>query len=136
MGINFIRTEDYGIGTHGYTIFATEETIQERRDVVLRFLRASLRGVKETMEDPASANQSLLRRGPDLDPELSLTRQKAYNAVTSNSDEFPPGYMDRQMFQATYDRLVEENVIQDEFDVSEAYTTDFLEEIYRRPFPD
>ncbi len=134
--INFIYPEDYGIVTHGYTLFATEETIQEKRDVVLRFLRASLEGVTATLESPDAANQSLLRRAPDLDPDLSLKRQNAYNAVTSNSDEFPPGYMDRQMFQSTYDRLVEEKVIQDEFDVSEAYTLEFLEEIYGRPFAD
>lgn len=134
--INFIRPQDYGIVTHGYTIFATEEAIKTRHDMVLRFLRASLRGVKVTVEDPVGANKSLLRRNPELDPELSLKRQKAYNAVTSDSDEFPPGYMDREMFQTTYNRLLEENVIQEQFDVSEAYTTEFLEEIYRRSFPD
>lgn len=38
------------------------------------------------------------------------------------------------MFQSTYDRLVEEGVITKPFDVGKAYTTKFLEEIYRRPF--
>lgn len=136
VAINFIRPEDYGIVTHGYTIFATEETIQERRDMVLRFLRASLLGVRETVGNPSDANRSLLQRNPELDAELSLKRQQAYNAVTSNGNEFPPGYMSRQMFQTTYDRLVEEAVIKDEFDVSEAFTTEFLEEIYQRPFQD
>lgn len=132
--INIISPEDYGVVTHGYTVFATEKTIQEKPDVVLRFLRATLRGVKYTLEHPEEANKSLLKRDPSLDEALSLQRQKAYNAVTSNSEEYPPGYMDREMLQSTYDRLVEEKVIQTPFAVSEAYTTQFLEEIYRRPF--
>ncbi len=134
--INFISPADYGIVTHGYTVFATEKTIKEKPDVVLRFLRASLRGVKYTVEHPEDANRSLLKRDSTLDEALCLERQKAYNAVTSNGDKYPPGYMDRDMFQGTYDRLVEEKVIEKPFDVSDAYTTQFLEEIYRRPFPD
>jgi ABC-type nitrate/sulfonate/bicarbonate transport system substrate-binding protein len=132
--INFINPADYGIITHGYTIFATEKTIKERPDLVLRFLRATIKGIKYTVENPEDALQSLLKRDDNLDKELNLKRQLAYNAVTSNSEEFPPGYMDRKMFQETYDRLVEEKVIESNFDVSDAYTTEFLEKIYRRPF--
>jgi len=132
--VNVISPADYGIVTHGYTIFATDKTIAEKPDVVLKFLRASLKGVKYTVENPEDANKSLLKRDPKLDPALNLKRQLAYNAVTSNSAEFPPGYMDKAMFQSTYDRLVEEKVIEKPFDVTEAYTTKFLEEIYKRPF--
>ena len=132
--INIISPADYGIVTHGYTIFALDKTIKEKSDITLRFLRATLRGVKDTVDNPDQAIESLLKRDPKLDSDLSLKRLKAYNAVTSSSDEYPPGYMDREMFQSTYERLVEEKVIENPFDVSEAYTTKFLEEIYRRPF--
>jgi len=134
--INFISPADYGIPTHGYTIFATEETIEKKPEAVLRFLRASLKGVKYTVENPEEANKIFLKRAPKLNAELCLTRQKAYNAVTSNSEEHPPGYMDKAMFKGTYDRLVEEKVIAKPFDVSEAYTTEFIEKIYGKPFKD
>jgi NitT/TauT family transport system substrate-binding protein len=131
--INIISPADYGIVTQGYTIFATDNTIKGQPDIVLRFLRATLRGVKDTVENPDEANKALLRRDPKLDEALSLRRLKAYNAVTSNSDSYPPGYMDRAMFQNTYDRLAEEKVIGKPFDVNEAYTTHFLDLIYGRP---
>jgi NitT/TauT family transport system substrate-binding protein len=121
--INIISPADYGIVTHGYTIFATDKIIQNKPDVVLRFLRATLRGVKYTVEHPEEANKSLLKRDPHLDAALSLKRLKAYNAVTSNSEEYPPGYMDRGMLQSAYDRLIEEQVIEKPFEVGEAYTT-------------
>ena len=129
VNINIISPADYGIVTHGYTIFAREDTINDRPDVVLRFLRASLRGVRYTVENPEEANEIFLQRAPKLDPALTLQRQKAYNAVTSNSEEFPAGYMDADMFQSTYDRLVEEKVIANPIDVNEAFTTRFLDEI-------
>jgi NitT/TauT family transport system substrate-binding protein len=130
--INIISPADYGITTQGYTIFATDNTIKGQPDVLLRFLRATLRGVKDTVENPEEANKSLLRRDPKLDEALSLRRLKAYNAVTSNSDAYPPGYMDRAMFQSTYDRLVEEKVIGKPFEVTDAYSTHFLDQIYGR----
>lgn len=126
IAINIISPADYGIITQGYTIFATEKTIKEKPDVVLRFLRATLRGVKYTVEHPEEANATLLNRDSNLDPALSLKRLQAYNAVTSDSKEYPPGYMDKDMFKSTFDRLVEEHVIEKPFDVGEAYTTQFL----------
>ena len=134
--INIIKPADYGIVTQGYTVFATEETISRQSDVVLRFLRATLRGVKYTVANPEDANQTLLKRDPSLDTALSLKRLKEYNAVTSDSEQFPPGYMDHEMFQVTCDRLLEERVLASTFDPRQAYTTQFLAEIYRRPFPD
>jgi NitT/TauT family transport system substrate-binding protein len=128
--LNFISPADYGIITHGYTIFASEETIVRKPELVRRFLRASLRGVEAAVADPKEATTSLLKRSPQLDMDLNLKRQKAYNAVTSDSAEFPSGYMDREMFQVTYERLAEEKVLKNGFDVSEAYTIQFLQEIH------
>jgi len=131
--VNVISPADYGIITHGYTIFATEKTIAEKPDVVLRFLRASLKGVKLAVEHPDEATKSLLQRDPKLNPDLNLKRQLAYNAVSSNSEQYPPGYMDKEMFQTTYDRLLEEKVIEKPFDAAEAFTTKFIDEINRKP---
>jgi NitT/TauT family transport system substrate-binding protein len=132
--INIISPADYGIVTDGYTIFASDQTIHDQPDVVLRFLRATLRGVKFAVENPEEANKILLRRDSTLDVALSLKRLKAYNAVTSDSDQYPAGYMDREMFQRAYDRLLLESVIKKPFDVGDSYTTSFLADIYRRPF--
>jgi len=132
--INIINPSKYGIVTHGYTIFTTEKMIKEHPDVVLKFLRASLKGVSFTVENADEALKSLLKRDPKLDPALNLRRLKAYNEVTSNSKEYPAGYMDQQMFKETYDRLVKEKVIETQFNLSDAYTTEFLEKIYGRKF--
>lgn len=130
--INIISPANYGIITQGYTIFATDSTISSQPDVILRFLRATLKGIKDTVANPEEANKALLKRDPKLDPALSLKRLQAYNTVTSISDSYPPGYMDRAMFQSTYDRLAEEKVIGNAFSLDQAFTTRFLDQIYGR----
>jgi len=134
IDINIISPADYGIVTHGYTIFTSEKMIKEKPDVVLRFLRASLKGVDYTVKNPSSALESLLKRSPKLNKNLNLKRQLAYNAVTSHTSEYPSGYMNKSMFQDTYDRLVEEGVINKDFDIQDAYTLEFLEKYYKRSF--
>lgn len=110
-----------GIISHGYTVFATEKTIAGDPELVERFVRATLRGIRYTVDHPEEANKSLLKRDPNLDEALSLKRLKMYNAVTSASEAYPPGYMDKDMFQSTYVRLREEGVIEKEFDVTAAF---------------
>ena len=127
--INTISPSDYGIITHGYTIFAHEDTINENPEMIQAFLKATLKGIEYTVEHPEEANDIFHNRAPTTDKELTLKRQLAYNAVTSNSVEFPPGYMDRDMFESTYKRLLDENVIANKIDINEAFTLDFLEKI-------
>jgi NitT/TauT family transport system substrate-binding protein len=124
--VNIISPADYGIVTQGYTIFTTENEIRDNPDAALRFLRATLKGVKYTVEHPEEANSILTAKDTTLDKALSLKRLRLYNEVTSNSRSFPPGYMDRDMFQSTYNRLLEEGVIGKPFDVGQAYDAKFL----------
>lgn len=129
--IAMINPADAGIISHGYTIFATDETFTSRSDVVERFVRATLRGVRFTVDHPEEANKSLLKRDPKLDRELSLRRLKLYNEVTSASTSHPPGYMDQEMFQTTYDRLKEEGVIEKDFDVRNVYSTKVIDRVHK-----
>jgi NitT/TauT family transport system substrate-binding protein len=134
--INIISPASYGITTQGYTVFATDSTINQRPDVVLKFLRATLKGVNYTARHPEEARDILQKREPSLDPALSLKRLKAYLAVTSDSKQYPPGYMDQGMFQETYERLDREHVLRRAFPVQDAYTTSFLDQIDAKMWPD
>lgn len=134
--INIINPADYGIVTQGYTIFATDSTVDAKPDVVLRFLRATFKGINYSVQHPEEARDILLKRDPSLNPELNLKRLMAYLAVTSDSRQYPPGYMDQSMFQTTYDRLNQEHVLSSPFSLQDAYTTRFLDQIDAKAWPD
>lgn len=125
--VNVISPSSYGIVTHGYTIFSTDTFAEKESGVVTAFLRASLAGVRDAVASPDAATDALRRRDPSLDRTLSLSRQRKYNEVTSASEKYPLGHMDPQMFQETYDRLADLGVLAKSFDVSDVYTTRFLE---------
>ena len=133
IAIDMINPADAaGIVSHGYTVFATDETISTKPELVAKFVRATIRGIRFTVDSPNEALSSLLKRDPNLNADLSLKRLLLYNEVTSDSADFPPGYMDEAMFRQTYDRLVEEGVIETPFPVNEAFSTKFLEEAWAR----
>jgi NitT/TauT family transport system substrate-binding protein len=121
--INIISPKDYGITTHGYTIFAKDSYLKENKEIAKKFIRATMKGIKYTLENPDDALKSLLSRNKKLKLELSLKRLKMYNAVTSNK---PVGYMDTKMFQETYDRLNSQNILKSQYDIKDIYTLDFL----------
>jgi|SRR3989344_2152879 len=127
--VNTISLADYGINTHGYTVFTTEEMIKEHPETVKKFLRATIKGIDTTLENPKEAADILAKRDAKIDRDLEYKRLLMYNEVTSNSEEYPIGYMDDEMFEEIYDRLVKEGVITNEFDVKTAFTTEFLEGI-------
>jgi len=130
IGINVITPKDYGINTHGYTIFTTEDMIKNNPELVKKFLKATLKGVEYTVNNPDTALEYVLKREVILNKEIERERLEEYNKVTSATKQYPPGYMDKKMFQETYDRLKEEKVLANDFDVSNAFTTKFLDEIY------
>lgn len=134
VAIQVLRASDYGLTTHGYTIFALEKTIQERPQDCERFLRALFAGIDYTLTHPSEAADLLLRLNPVLDREFVKTSEAMFNAVLSHSAEFPPGYMDHAMFASAYALLKESSALAAEFDVRDAYTTRFLERIHGRSF--
>ena len=126
VDINVISPADYGIITHGYTIFVTEEQIQKQPEKLKRFLRATLLGVRDSLSDPEKALESLLKRDPKLDRELNMRRLRAYNSVTTDGREEPIGYMNLEMFQTTADRLGAEKVLATSVNAADAFTTALL----------
>ncbi|MBT3304020.1 ABC transporter substrate-binding protein [Candidatus Woesearchaeota archaeon] len=116
-----ISPANYGINTHGLTLFATEEMIKEHPETVQRFVRATLKGVNYVVENPEDGVKSTVKRNAKLNAETEMKRLIIDNSVTSVD-----GHMDYEMFKETYDRLVEEGIVSEGMDVNNAFTTEFL----------
>lgn len=132
--LNVMKASDYGINSHGYTIFALEETIENKPELCVKLLRAIFKGIRSVKENPDEAADLIMKLNPALDRDFVEKSEAMFNAVLSDSEKYPAGYMDRSMFEEAYSYLSEEGAIRNSFDVSEAYTTKFLEEIHDRKF--
>jgi len=65
---------DYGVNLYGNTIIVSPKFASEHPDAVKGFLRAFLRGLKDTVKDPASAVDSVIKRNDVAKKDVELER--------------------------------------------------------------
>jgi NitT/TauT family transport system substrate-binding protein len=123
------------ISTSGYdpyrVQFTTHDFAAQHSDIVIRFVRASVRGWQEYLRNPGPTNDYLLKLNPALNP-----AQEAYTAqilrdgnliVGSNPANPQTGSMTAQRWQATYEQLKSLGILERQLDPTTAYSLKFLQ---------
>jgi NitT/TauT family transport system substrate-binding protein len=67
---------DYGVNLYGNTIIVNPKFAADKPDAVKGFLRAFLKGLKETVKDPSSAVDSVIKRSDAEKKPIELERLK------------------------------------------------------------
>jgi len=127
--VNLILPDDYGVHLYGDTLFTTERLIQENPDLVLRFLRATLRGWRWAVENPAEAGPLALEYDPALDAAHQAAMMEA-SVPLIHTGEDHIGWMRAEAWQGTHDILLEQGLLAAPVDVEKVYTIEFLQQIY------
>lgn len=129
VNVNLIWPGDYGVRFYADTLFTTERMISENPDVVARFLRATLRGWREAIEDTQVAGEITLRYAKEADLELqTLMMEASAPLVHTGQDQI--GWMRPEVWQGMHQILLEQGILEEPVDVGQAYTMEFLEEVY------
>ena len=129
--VNFIRPDEYGVLADGYVIFTREELIENNPDKVERFLRATIKGIEFSINSEDEAINSVLKRNGVLKFHIEKERLAIINSTidTEKSEELGIGYIEPAIFERAYERMQTQGLLENEFDVSEAYTTQFLDSL-------
>lgn len=127
--LNVIYPDDYGVHFFNDTIFSTDGFLAANTDLVTRFLRATLRGWRWAIEHPEEAGALVLKYNPDLDVDIQ-TDQMLASVPLVHTGEDQIGWMRPEIWVDMYDILIEQGFLGGEFNVQEAYTTEFLEQVY------
>ena len=127
--INIIHPSDYGVNIYGDALITSRQLIDEEPDLVLRFLRATLRGWNYVTRNPERSARYALRLNPGLDPEHEILALHASLPLLS-SGRAPIGWMDPMRWQFAADTLREHGQGVVELDASLAFDMQFLERIY------
>ncbi len=116
-------------GYDPYRVFATSRSfLQEHPEIVAKFVRASLRGWKDYLQNPGDVNAVISK----LNPAMSVPQmQFSYAALRDQHFIAGPGGADLGQFDparwtSMYQQLLELKVIQKPFDPAIAYTLRFL----------
>jgi NitT/TauT family transport system substrate-binding protein len=69
-----LEMANFGVGLYGNGIMASPKFVAEKPDAVRAFLRAYLKGLKDTVNDPAAAVDYVLKRNKLVTSHLELER--------------------------------------------------------------
>lgn len=108
-------------------ILASEKMIATRPDVVRRFVRATLKAVKDIMADPAAAAEDYVKAVPanaDRLPEMKRTLQLYATMVYPGQKRL--GEMDGERFSKLQDFYLKEKIIDSRTDPKDLFTNAFV----------
>jgi NitT/TauT family transport system substrate-binding protein len=123
-----MKFADHGANTVGLTLIANQSTLDEKPDLVKRFLKATARSWKAAIKEPDAAIDALLKIRPDLD----RTSQKGQlladiSFVTSDANKSKPfGYNADADWERTMTILKEYRDLKTDKPVGAFYTNDFV----------
>jgi NitT/TauT family transport system substrate-binding protein len=110
-------------------MFTTQDFLRQHPDTVAKFVRASLRGWREYLNDPSVAHAAISKLNPALSPPwVQFTWQELRNKHFVSGDasgNSQLGQMDPARWLTLYKQLLDLNVIEKPFDPATAYTLQF-----------
>ncbi|HWN70069.1 MAG TPA: ABC transporter substrate-binding protein [Haliangium sp.] len=126
LKLNVFAPHDYGITMYSELLVARESTIEQEPELVQAFVRATLRGWTEALQDPEKNSRLVLRYDPALDPAHEFDRLKA-SAPLIHTGVDRIGWMRAEDWEAILATLHQEGVLRAMPDASEIFTTRFME---------
>ncbi|MBU2623371.1 MAG: ABC transporter substrate-binding protein [Proteobacteria bacterium] len=129
MKINLIWPEDYGINFYSDTLATTEKMISDNPDLVERFMRASMQGWQDAIEDYRQAVVVSLKYVHDKEDSDTQTAMMEAMLPLVHTGEDRIGWMKPEIWHEMYGTLLDQGLLEKPFDVDQAYTMRFIKEI-------
>ena len=124
---------DYGVPVIGLTYVTRTELIEEDPDLLERFLKATLKGLRYAFDNREEAVDIVLKfaLNEDRDHQAFMLETEMADAASPLTDERGLGWMTADQWRALYDHLVAFEALPKPFDVETAYTDRFLKAVYK-----
>ena len=131
--LNLWDPADYGVPSMGLTYITRQDVVDQRPDLVERFLKATLKGVQYATDFPEEALDIVLKYAPDARREHQrfMLEAEMGDATSLLTDQYGLGWMTDAQWEALYDQLLEFEALPKAFDYKTAYTDRFLRAVYK-----
>ena len=111
-------------------MYTTRDFLQQHPDVVAKFVRASIKGWKDYLNDPAAAHAMIAKLNPALNPQWMDFTWHALRDGHFVAGDDPSGaelgQMNAERWTTMYQQLIDLKVIDKPFDPATAYTLQFI----------
>jgi len=132
-GLQFktILPADYGITFYADVIVTTEDMIENKPQLVERFLKATLEGWARAIEDPEENSKLTLLYGDKLSAQHEEdVLMESLPLIHTGEDHI--GWMKKKDWDDMYKMLAEVGIVRDVISPDDLYTMEFLEKVYGR----
>lgn len=129
LAVNVIDVADY-VALVGNGIITSERTIRDQPDLVRRFLRAFLRGLRDTMRNPQEAFEISKKYVEGLSGENEQAQWEVLQATLPLWQAEVPGRSDLRAWQQMTEVLVRMGQLKEPGDLQAAFTNAFVEELW------
>jgi len=124
--LNVVCAKDYGFNPYGNVYIVTEQTIKEKPEILVEFLKGSIEGWKYVQKNTEQSIPLLLTAMQN-----SLESKSALDSVRAtldlmNLDKETIFLMDRQRIEDTQDLLLKFGDLKQKIDIAAAFTNEFL----------
>ncbi|GBD10135.1 Riboflavin-binding protein RibY [Candidatus Thermoflexus japonica] len=129
LAVNVIDVADY-VALVGNGIITNERTIRDQPDLVRRFLRAFLRGLRDTLRNPQEAFEISKKYVEGLSGENERAQWEVLQATLPLWQAEVPGRSDLRAWQQMAEVLVRMGQLKEPGDLPAAFTNAFVEELW------
>mgnify|MGYP005854963693 CR=1 FL=1 len=126
---NVMLLSDYGLDDYDFVIFTSQETLDNRPEMVERFLRAFLAGAQDVLSDTSKTTDAILKYNDQLDKQGQLTRLEAMLPLI-NPPGTPLGVMSLSVWEQSQQVLLDQGIISEPIDLNTVFTNSILDKIY------
>lgn len=121
---------DFGYQPYATTIETKRETIDQKPDLVQRFVDASIKGWYSYLENPAPGNALIKKDNPEMtDDQLAygLAKLKEYQMITGgDAEKLGIGAMTQARWKALFDSMVAAKLFKPDTRYEDAFTLQFV----------
>jgi NitT/TauT family transport system substrate-binding protein len=124
-----LSMSDYGVDLYGNTIIVSQKFAQEKPEAVKGLLRAIMKGVQDTVKDPSSAVDGVIKRNDVAKKDVELERLKMVleqNMITPWVKANGFGGIDKDRFAKALDQIGLTFTYKAKPNVEAVFTEEFL----------
>lgn len=126
---NVMLLSDYGLDDYDFVIFTSQDTLNNRPEVVERFLRAFLAGTQDILSDTNKTTDAILKYNNQLNRGGQLTRLEAMLPLI-NPPGTPLGVMSLSVWEQSQQVLLDQGILSEPIDLNSVFTNSILDKIY------
>jgi NitT/TauT family transport system substrate-binding protein len=122
---------DHGFDMYSMSIMASQKTMEERPEVLKKFLEAAYMGWRDVMADPDAAMAIFKKRVPEIDEKLLAANMKLGLDLmkTDRYREHGIGWIDEAKMCSSVDLVNTYMGLPKQVDCHDVFTTDFLTKV-------